>query len=583
MPEDNLNPAELASVACLNQVYLAMEARRNFLVEAGAGAGKTYTLIKALRKQIDTNGPSFLKVNKKIACITYTNVARDEIKSRTDNHPVIFSETIHAFAWDLIKDFQKIIRSRIPELSEKWKVRVEEGGGLKNQEISYNLGYPKITEYEIFLHHDDVIRLLVFLLNDEKFKKILTNRFPVIFIDEYQDTNKELANSLVTNFIESESGPLIGFFGDHWQKIYGTNSIGLITARADKLTVIGKEANFRSERIIVESLNRIRPELIQHVKNPDSTGEIIVYHSNPWEGNRRSEAHWAGDLPATVAHEYLQRTIQELQRRGWDFDPIHTKILMLTNNILAAEQGYGNILEAIGADDLLKKNNDYVSFLADTVEPGAAAFSEGKYGQMLSAFNLSAPLIKRHSEKEVWDRDVKRLIELRTSGSIGDVIDLLKITKKPELPRKVIDKEKRLADLNLLPETDQDDADKIFLNKTRGIRQAPYSELIRAVQYIDDKTLFSTKHGVKGAEFDNVLIVLGRGWNQYNWEQMLEWVASGIPKGKEDTFERNRNLFYVACSRPKSRLAMLFTQKLSSSALTTLQRWFGNVLVPYSL
>lgn len=69
---------------------------------------------------------------------------------------------------------------------------------------------------------------------------------------------------------------------------------------------------------------------------------------------------------------------------------------------------------------------------------------------------------------------------------------------------------------------------------------------------------------MKGAEFENVLVVCGRGWNQYNWNQMLEWSNTAVPDEKIDTFERNRNLFYVACSRPKKRLAILFTQQLSS-------------------
>ena len=106
-----------------------------------------------------------------------------------------------------------------------------------------------------------------------------------------------------------------------------------------------------------------------------------------------------------------------------------------------------------------------------------------------------------------------------------------------------------------------------------------YKEVVALDRFIDDKTPFSTKHGVKGAEFENVLVVVGRGWNLYDFNQMLEWFANGVPKGKESTFERNRNLFYVTCSRPRTRLAVLFTQKLSLPALTTLRTWFGTEAV----
>ncbi len=77
---------------------------------------------------------------------------------------------------------------------------------------------------------------------------------------------------------------------------------------------------------------------------------------------------------------------------------------------------------------------------------------------------------------------------------------------------------------------------------------------------------------MKGAEFENVLVVVGRGWNRYNFGEMLELASAAvIPVAKQDAFERNRNLFYVVCSRPKKRLALIFTQALSAGAIGTLQ------------
>jgi DNA helicase-2/ATP-dependent DNA helicase PcrA len=576
----NLSPAEQASVECFKKVYSAMDAKKNFLVEAGAGAGKTYTLIKALKYQIEKHGNTYLRENKKIACITYTNVAKEEIKSRTDNHNVVYSETIHAFGWGLIKDFQKAIKIRLPHLSNKWKERIEEADGISKKEVKYNLGYPKITDENIFLHHDDVIKLLTSFLDDSKFQKILTSRYPVVFIDEYQDTNKDLASAIVKNFIETETGPLIGFFGDHWQKIYGTNSCGLITATEGKIEVIDKQANFRSNRLIVKALNKIRPDLEQFEFNSNSAGEIIVFHSNNWDGERRNEGHWKDDLPEQAAHNYLEKTIRELQERGWDICPSSTKILMLTNSVLASEQGYRSIFNVFNdTDDFLKKNDDYISFLADIVEPGAEAFLSGKYGAMLRAFNMNAPKIRRHSDKEKWDQDLMRLNDLRNKGTIGDVIDLLKLTHKPRPAKRIEEKESKYGRLLLKSEEERNEDENKFLQKISSIRAIPYSELKNVVKYVEEKTLFSTKHGVKGAEFENVLIVFGRGWNHYNWNQMLEWVHGGVPRGKEDSYERNRNLFYVACSRPKERLAMLFTQKLSDNALNTLNRWFGENII----
>ena len=75
-----------------------------------------------------------------------------------------------------------------------------------------------------------------------------------------------------------------------------------------------------------------------------------------------------------------------------------------------------------------------------------------------------------------------------------------------------------------------------------------------------------------------MVVVVGRGWNLYNFNDMLELAkgAPDIPSNKQPAFERNRNLFYVTCSRPKRRLAVLFTQHLSAAAMQTLGDWFGN-------
>ncbi len=105
--------------------------------------------------------------------------------------------------------------------------------------------------------------------------------------------------------------------------------------------------------------------------------------------------------------------------------------------------------------------------------------------------------------------------------------------------------------------------------------------MIALEQFISGHTPFATKHSVKGDEFENVLVILGRGWNKYNFNNFLELAATPneVPTDKQDFFERNRNLFYVSCSRPTARLALFFTQQLSNDAVKTLNTWFGNAAV----
>jgi hypothetical protein len=71
------------------------------------------------------------------------------------------------------------------------------------------------------------------------------------------------------------------------------------------------------------------------------------------------------------------------------------------------------------------------------------------------------------------------------------------------------------------------------------------------VEYLESLTVYIP---VPGEEYDNVIFAISKGWNQYQFETYAPMIRGTIPKGKESSFVRNRNLFYVCCSRPKKRL-----------------------------
>ena len=565
-----LSPAEQASEEALAEIRECLAERKSFLLEAGAGAGKTYSLIETLKHLIAEKGNELVSKHQQIACITYTNVAADEITARTDSHPAIHSSTIHHFCWSLIKDFQPYLRERLPEI-DKWPEKIEEAGGISNQEVIYDLGYIKIDDKEITLHHDDILSFMVMILNEPKFQSLFVKRYPILFIDEYQDTETAFAETLKTCFLDTGTGPLIGFFGDHWQKIYGS---GCGKIEHPNLEVIGKEANFRSVPVIVNSLNNMRPSLPQQVCDPDATGAISIFHTNGWQGTRQTGGHWGGDLPPEEAHDYLENLKERLEGEGWEFSPDKTKILMLTHNVLAAEQGYRNLSGVFRYNDsFIKKEDRHIAFMVDILEPVCVAYANRRYGEMFSLLGRRTPLMNSHQNKEEWTRDIDTLLNLRENGTIGEVIDHLLRTKRPRLPEGIENKERRLQEW--LQQALEEREESRSLSELNNLRTIVYSEVIALANFLNASTPFNTKHGVKGAEFENVLVVCGRGWNLYDFNKLLEWENQGIPAGKQDSYERYRNLFYVACSRPKKRLSLLFTQELSVSAVKTLADWFG--------
>lgn len=79
---------------------------KSFQFNAGAGAGKTHALVETL-KYVTLNKITPIKTSQKVACITYTNVAANEIKNRLGNSDAVHTSTIHEMLWSIIKDFQE--------------------------------------------------------------------------------------------------------------------------------------------------------------------------------------------------------------------------------------------------------------------------------------------------------------------------------------------------------------------------------------------------------------------------------------------------------------------------------------------
>lgn len=98
----------------IEEIEWCIKNKQNFVLQGGAGSGKTETLKKTL-EIISKKYP-----NKKVACITHTNLAADEIASRVGGDYII--STIHSFLNDLIKDFKINIHQVLFEIFKLEKV-----------------------------------------------------------------------------------------------------------------------------------------------------------------------------------------------------------------------------------------------------------------------------------------------------------------------------------------------------------------------------------------------------------------------------------------------------------------------------
>lgn len=571
----NTNPIVEADRA-ENEMYEYIDSGQSFIMEAGAGAGKTYSLKKALSYSLTGKRSTLSEKSQLIACITFTEAATRELSNEVDNHPLVLVSTIHSFCWSILKDFQPTLRQFITQI-DKWSKYVDEDHVVTNQKVVYDVGYRTISEDKISLHHDDVPLLMSMFLANTKFQRIFVSKFPVVFIDEYQDTNDALMTAIIESLMVNM--PIqIGLFGDSWQMIYD-GVCGAVDS--DRLHLIKKHANFRSDKRIVATLNAIRPELKQVPKNDEpSASKISIYLTDNWDGERGSGAHKEGSLPDDIAHDYYEQVLQILKDDGWNFAQDNTKILMLTNNILAREQGYVELLNQFPfpyTDQLMNAEHRYIKLFVEKIEPIAVAFIESKFGEMFTALGSKSKL-KNHDDKVKWHSFMSELLKLRENSSIGEVVDYIIENKDRIGVSDSFIKNEGLLQIYLNDPSTADE-DEVLIKKFQrliDLRAVPYRQIIAFNKYLNEQTPFLTNHKVKGLQYDDVLVVISQSWNKYNFKKMLEWgYETEVPSDKKSFFIQNRNLFYVACSRPKKRLALLFVRSMSEASKNRLTEWFG--------
>lgn len=510
----------------------------SFRVEAGAGSGKTYSLNKVIEWIQANKWSEFQKKKQNVVCITYTNAAVDVIAERLDKDSFILPSTIHSFAWGAIKQYQSTL---IEIISSNEALHPKEGDFIKIVEVQYTLGHRYQENGILYLYHDDVIFLFDMLLDNAKFRKIFSDKYPLILIDEYQDSFQSIVERFIEHFISKGIGPQFGFFGDAWQTIYQSNkACGLI--EHENIKEIKKGSNFRSAPKIVEMLNFIRPELPQHSAIDGFEGEITVITCEDYNGPRRTDRNFKDELPIEEFQTRLSTLKDKIENNIMGSEE-NLKVLMITHRVLATQQGYDKLLSVI-SDGLRDKEDVFLLFFMNMVEPIYQALTENNMQLLFDTLKVKRYPINRKSEKQRW-KELREQLSLARSKKSIDVLKTVLNSKLIPVPQSI----EGYYDLYYkAPET-------VYSNTNiKEFLDLDYAQFLSAINFLYPESEFSTEHGVKGEEYDNVVFVVSRGWNQYQFEKYAPMIKNGYPADKETSYIRNRNLFYVCCSRPKKRL-----------------------------
>lgn len=563
----------------IEQIIKHIEENKSYVLEAGAGSGKTYTLIQTINYVLETRGESIKLNNQKIVCITYTNVAKNEIIERLENNQLVIVSTIHEFLWDSIKRFNKQLIIELDVLNEalppnkSYKCET----GLKNRitEVSYDdRGYRDFEQGS--LHHDDVIALSLKMFKNYDFlTHILGQKHPYLFIDEYQDTASETVDAIVNFLLErNKTKLLVGFYGDSYQKIYD-EGIGSLHPYIDenKLEFVTKDDNYRSSESVVNLLNNIRDNITQTIPKSKESIEGSVQFINCINATKQPKEKVA-DYKERIAPKKnadYESIVSELEIKGWDFSESgDDKILIIVNSKVAERAGFLNLYKLFNKrytlsakEALLKRENIFSSYFMGSIDKKTSKeretgiehlvsfWNDKNYNRVINYLKQKGAFssLTKHSDKVKIESKLKELTSLRKTGTVRDVFDYC-LENQLSLPSKNLQKFLENVKIDVENITDENKKKSAIKNKTfyDSLMKTNYNEIIFTFEHIQEQTSYTTKHGTKGQEYRNVLVVIDdSSWpGQYNFEKFID-DTDHLDHRKL----RTKNLFYVSCSRAK--------------------------------
>ena len=477
-----------------------------FLVNAPAGSGKTTWIRKNVRKYLLQNP------NDNVLCITYTNRAAEELGKDVDSNRVYFG-TIHSFINDFIGSFfshesilelywevyKNQIVERIENVSQNgnWAESnmryIEKYGGLTPEivrsnitMISYNQA-PFNSLYRGALGHDDLIsftRLAV-----ERFpviKKKISDKYQVVFIDEYQDTATDVLQIFYSSMIGKKSK--LYLLGDKMQQIYRNYNGEFETYFNIFNKSINLLVNYRTTPKIVSILNKIYND--------------ECYKQTAYEKNKDENMDF---LPEVRIVTDIEKNVSELMEQYKD-----SLILYLSNKSRFYNIGVGELYDAYSgmekysfgkkynAVDVLTKeeireNDALLSFLF-TVNIIVDYFTKEFYGEVFriirkagTYFNYEKFIIRKHIDKHLVKDKLDDIVALynELSTTVDDFLSLC-------VEKKYIREEFYSA--------------VVEENDYQLVQNVKVQEVKVLADYMSDPKI-STQHGVKGESHDTVVFV----------------------------------------------------------------------------
>jgi DNA helicase-2/ATP-dependent DNA helicase PcrA len=379
--------------------------------------------------------------------------------------------------------------------------------------------------------------------------------------------------------------------------------------REEHWRFITKPENFRCAKQILDVANAVRAQG-DGMEQVRGLHERVNGDLKPVEGSARMFV-----LPNTLSRtEALARvrawSAATNNDEGWTTPDIAVKILVIVHRMAAELLGFGSIYSALSdkTSQTMKQGmqdgtgwpvRPFLSFAL----PIVAAMKGGNEFAVMSLLREFSPRLRpgaltgrraANVLRELHIAVLRLVTMLDVAGNtIGDIALHLRDTGLFEFDERydralefignVADaaQEPEAADAALAEGRSSDAAmAKFFKCSTQELR--PYE------RYVSENSPYATQHGVKGAQFDRVIVVMDEeesDYRTYNYERVFAGAdaraadRARAQDGDENTWSRTLRLLYVCCTR--ARRGLVLTLFVPNPA-TTLENVVASGILPQS-
>ena len=584
--------------------------RKSFFLFAGAGSGKTHSLVLLLKKIRDSIGKDLLLQGKNVAVITFTNAATDEIINRLDYNPVFHISTIHSFVWDAIKFYQTDIKRLycqyiqediqvLYEKQEKAKSKATKtylSNAEKIEHLKEKLGKARTIEKFVYnpngsnpeynaLKHAEVIKISAQMIMDSMMlQRIIAQRYPILLIDESQDTKKELIDAffkIQENFSEAFT---LGLLGDQKQRIYTDGKEDMVNIIPPEWEQPVKKMNYRCAKRIIKLANTIGQDLDIHAEQTPredaGDGLIRLFVVQQHEGINKDE------VEQTVMKIMSDHTADE----KWFGKDADVKILTLEHMMAARRMGFDQFFGPLSKVTkyqmtFLQGTVSEVEFFTKEVLPMADSMKEdGRYA--LEVLKASSPLLSRQNTDKPYELYLRCRDEARNVANIVNSNHTIREVVKSICDSQLLTVPEVVRQASMLVVADITDEMEEDLQAWVIVMDLPINMVRGYDDYVNQRTRFDTHQGVKGLEFDRVMVIIddseAKGFlfsydKLFGVKELTETDIRHIEAGEESSVDRTQRLFYVTCTRAKESLAIVMytsdSEKVKKQAIH--KGWFS--------